>query len=44
MKSKPFEVLDVDLDGDIVSTVDNENFKEKKKHYITVLEAFFGGK
>lgn len=42
-ENTPFELMDIDLDGDIVSTVDNE-FNEKKKHYINVLEAFFGGK
>lgn len=39
----PFELMDIDLDGDILSTVDNK-FSEQKKHYINVLEAFFGGK
>lgn len=39
----PFELMDIDLDRDIVSTVDNK-FNEQKKHYINVLEAFFGGK
>lgn len=39
----PFELMDIDLDGDIVSTVDNK-FNEQKKHYINVLETFFGGK
>ena len=39
----PFELMDIDLDGDIVSTVDNK-FNEQKKHYINVLEVFFGGK
>ncbi len=38
------EVIDIDLDGDVVSTVDNKNFETKKKHYINVLEQFWGGK
>ncbi len=38
------EVIDIDLDGNVVSTVDNKNFKTKKKHYINVLEQFWGGK
>lgn len=38
-----FELMDIDLDGDVVTTVDNK-FEEQKKQYINVLEAFFGGK
>ena len=39
----PFELMDIDVDGDVVTTVDNK-FETQKKHYINVLEAFFGGK
>ena len=39
----PFELMDIDLDGDVVTTVDNK-FEEQKKHYINILEVFFGGK
>ena len=39
----PFELMDIDIAGDIVTTVDNR-FEAQKKHYINVLEVFFGGK
>lgn len=42
-ENTPFELMDIDLDGDVVTTVDNK-FEEQKTHYINVLEAFFGGK
>lgn len=41
MKNK---LIDIDVDGDVVSIVDNKNFETKKKHYINVLEQFLGGK
>lgn len=37
------ELMDIDIDGDIVTTVDNR-FEAQKKYYINVLEVFFGGK
>jgi len=42
-ENTPFELMDIDKDGDVVSPSINR-FEEQKKHYINVLEAFFGGK
>jgi len=34
----------IDLDGDMEYNIDPEIFETKKKQYINMLEAFFGGK
>lgn len=34
----------MDLDGDMVYTIDRDVFETKKKQYIDMLGTFFGGK